>query len=189
MRVAETFTQQASKDTWFHNQHHTGHAIDHILIRWSDAHLQGRALVLRAQATGCPWNAFTDHNPVEIGLFMRFSWVLRPRKDPAPALDVGRLRGVGDEVRALREAYAAAVARKCSELPEGPCSWEQVVGAVSAAGLEVLGTRAPEPPCPWLAGGEEMEKIYEEAHSSCPSCDSSSVSSQRKGTWQGWKEE
>ena len=76
-----TFTRQLCRDTWYHPKSWSGHPIDHLLCRSRDHSYSGATKVLFEDKVGESWSAYTDHNPVEVGLAK--GWVYRaPPRTP-----------------------------------------------------------------------------------------------------------
>ena len=79
--VANTFSPQQRKATWFHNRWGTEHALDHFLVRARDKRWAKKVNTLHFSSNstshtyslGRPeyycnasWLAYTDHNPIEM---------------------------------------------------------------------------------------------------------------------------
>ena len=78
LRVAETFTAQADKTTWYKPYHGTWHAIDHALMRWCDSRLHARTIVIHDEVATRggirAWGNYSDHRPLETTLKEGWAW-------------------------------------------------------------------------------------------------------------------
>ena len=88
--VANTFSSQKHKATWYHNRWGTAHALDHFLVRARDKRWAKKANTVHFSSTcagpntpsiGRPqpyssasWLAYADHNPIEMEWTIGKDW-------------------------------------------------------------------------------------------------------------------
>ena len=138
LRFLLSFTQQASRDTWFHPKSLTGHPIDHLLCRPRDHRFFGSSKVVFEEPLGESWAAYTDHNPAEVKLVK--GWVFRSPVRQGSKFRKPHwrsLRGSGESARVARAALATELDRRVAD--EQPSSWTSVVDLGLGVAQAVLG--------------------------------------------------
>ena len=178
--VANTFTQQDCKATWFHNRWGTAHALDHFLVRHCDRRWVRRALTLHfsqnpapptaphlgrpAYFTAASWLARTDHNPVELELVLGKDWKadVDKRIQSAKRPDVFRMMGSSPEARCLPQKYTDSVTTALENLEGVELDWDTVAEVMKSCALATLGPTPPRSPFPWLKGKEvELKQLQD----------------------------
>ncbi len=111
MRIADTYTQQNNKGTWWHNGRQTWHELDHVLVKWWDMWHACKVSVIhpeRAINLGvAPWQMYTDHKPLEIVLRFGKDWTRQKASKPelANRINVKALRGPSAAAKEKRLQY------------------------------------------------------------------------------------
>ena len=181
--VADTYTNQRHKATWYHFKHGSAHKLDHFLVassvrRWvksvftlkfsarqpnASRKVQGRPLHL----SGAPWLAHTDHDPVELTFVMGRDWKseseARQAQESKP--DVLRFLGCSTEAVALRQAYAEAVTSELNSIEGQFLSWDVVAPLLKRVAFRSVGSTPSRDRRPWFRGKEkELRSLEAQVH-------------------------
>ena len=181
--VANTFSPQQRKCTWFHFQGGTEHALDHFLVKTEDKRWARKAITLHFSSSSAPspsptlgrpseyasvsWLAFTDHNPIEMEWKIGKDWtLLKPHpNNPCSRPDVLRMLGSSIEAKTLRSKYSEAVTNALSCLDGSSLNWDAVADVMKTCALRILGPVPPRHPLPWLKGKErEIKELSNQVH-------------------------
>ena len=181
--VANSFTQQTCKATWFHNRWGTAHALDHFLIQHGDRKWVRRTLTLNfshhpAPAstpkigrpdyfTAASWLAYTDHNPVELELSLGKDWKAEAdkRNQASQRPDVFRMMGSSPEAKSLRQQYTDSVTDALTNLEGVHLDWDAAAAVMKSCALATLGPTPPRSPFPWLKGKEvDLKRLQDAVH-------------------------
>ena len=181
--VADTYTRQRRKETWYHFKYGTGHKLDHFLVassvrRWvksvvtlkfsaqqktSTRSVQGRPPHL----SGAPCLAHTDHDPVEMHIVMGRDWKgeAEAQQVQKSKPDVSRFLGSSAEAASLRQVYAESVTEELNSLEGVFLSWDVVAELLKRVALRVVGPIPKRDHRPWLRGKEsELRCLESRAH-------------------------
>ena len=181
--VANTFSSQKHKATWYHNRWGTAHALDHFLVRARDkrwakkvntVHFSSTCAGPNTPSIGRPppyssasWLAYTDHNPIEMDWTIGKDWT----KDTPPGTklaarpDVFRLLGSSEEAKKLRIEYADLVTKALHDLEGVSLDWDAVAATMKSCAFKILGPTPPRNPLPWLQGKEsELQALRNAVH-------------------------
>lgn len=181
--VANTFSKQEQKSTWFHPKDGTAHALDHFLIRKEDrrwckrVHTVHHATVEKRtdrkilgrpmQFASAPWLEHTDHDPIEMVWTVGKDW--KAEAEDKIALenkpDVLRLLGSSLEAKDLREKYSSHVAASLSSVEGSALNWDSLVAIMLDSALKILGPTPKRCLRPWFKGKEtELANLESLAH-------------------------
>ena len=181
--VADTYTRQKHKGTWFHPKQGTEHKLDHFLVassskRWVKSvhtlrfssrqvaryeRLCGRPL----QFSRSPWLPYTDHDPVEMIFCMGRNWKLEAvaTSESNPKPDVSRFLGSSVEAANLRRAYAEAVTSELNSYQGQFLCWDVIADLLKKVALKTVGTVPQRDHRPWFRGKEkELAALESAAH-------------------------
>ncbi|CAK9042446.1 Caroteno-chlorophyll a-c-binding protein [Durusdinium trenchii] len=181
--VANTYTAQTHKGTWFHNRWGTEHALDHFLVKASDRrwvrstrtiHFSSTDHESPASRLGRPrffssasWLEYTDHNPVELMWKIGKDWKAeaRSKESELSRPDVLRLLGSSTEAQTLRLQYANAVTSALETVHGQRLDWDAVAMIMKDTALRLLGPCPRREFRPWLRGKErELHELENRVH-------------------------
>lgn len=158
LAIANTWTPQTHKATWFHPRFHTEHLLDYFITPVNQVSNLFQVLTLNpriAREHRLPdWSEYTDHYPVELQIK-----IAPPRSSatqqvvaPKPATHKGR--GNSPEAKQLRQQYEAAILQALSTVPP-PLSWSQITEILTQTATQIFGICGPRPCRPWLQGYQQ----------------------------------
>ena len=162
LAVANTWTAQRNKTTWWHPRFGTAHLIDYFLI--TQAHIGNvhRVLTLHPEVAWTAqiddWTSYTDHNPVEMTVKLAPPKGLhQPRNLPArPATYKGR--GTNPQAMALRSQYHHAINQKIQDNAPHQ-TWDEIATLLTQTAEATFGTTQQQSGKPWFVGRQAEIRI------------------------------
>ena len=140
--VANTWTPQHHKTTWWHPRFNTPHLLDYFLVAKKHLGNVHRVLTIHPevawQALQRDWTPYTDHSPIEmqIKLAPPKGYQRQPTLTPRPATYKGR--GLSQSAVALRKLYHDELQRH--SLQHGiPDTWTDVASLLTHTAATVFG--------------------------------------------------
>ena len=161
LAIANTWTHQQHKATWFHPRFKTLHLLDYFII--PEAHISNlfRVLTLSphiAREHNTPdWSEYTDHYPVELQIKLAppSGGQATHTTKPKPATYKGR--GNSPEAQHLRLQFEQAVSTAL-QTTQTPLSWPQIADILTRTATQIFGLCESQPCRPWLRGHQQEIK-------------------------------
>ena len=159
LAVANTWTPQQNKATWWHPRFGTPHLLDYFLVPHAQIGNVHRVLTIHPQIAWehhlSDWTSDTDHNPVELTIKLAPpKGIHRTRNIPVRAA-TAKGRGNSQQAIALREQYRTELEQRM--LAQAPCrTWDEITTLVTTTAQEIFGVTEPRGSAkPWFVGRQD----------------------------------
>ena len=154
LAVANTWTPQRTKATWWHPRFGTSHLIDFFLIPHAHIGNTHRVLTISPDVARTAhlgeWTPYTDHNPVEITIKMAPPKGIFGHRTLPPRPATYKARGKSQQAIALRTQFHQAITHKIQT--HTPCqTWDEIASLLTTTSAEVFGFTESQGGKPWFA--------------------------------------
>ena len=153
--IANTWTPQNNKTTWWHPRYNTGHLLDYFLVAKKHLGNIHRVLTIHPEvaweALHRDWTPYTDHSPVEITIKIAppKGYQKQPTLPPRPATHKGR--GKSNGAITLRQQYSEAIQQQL-DAGNQTSNWTDLAQLLKDTATQIFGITENKRGKPWFLG-------------------------------------